>query len=284
MTILLAAIAAAGWGAADFLGGAFRRKTSVFVVVAVSQAIGLAGLLAVVAAAGIGIPDNARLLLAIPAGLCVSVELSLIYVAISRGDAFITAPIGALGATIAVFAGLAGGDRLDRQIAIGLVLALAGGGLSAWRSGSHPSAQSRGRTAVVCLAAAAAVAGALMSLHAAGRVQPYWAATIVDASTLVPAAVVGAIARRRAPRRSLPDRASLGGLGLAALAGIVGDVAFSTASRHGALSIVSAVSSLYPLATVLLGVAVQGQRAGRVQAAGIVLALAGAAVLGASAG
>jgi hypothetical protein len=57
-------------------------------------------------------PDDPRLLLGALAGLSVTVELSLIYRALGRGEAFITAPIGALGAAAAVAFGLIGGDPI----------------------------------------------------------------------------------------------------------------------------------------------------------------------------
>ena len=47
-------------------------------------------------------------------------------------------------------------------------------------------------------------------------------------------------------------------------------------------SIVSAIASLYPVATIALGGLLQGQRASRIQIGGIVLALTGAALLGAT--
>ena len=74
------------------------------------------------------------------------------------------------------------------------------------------------------------------------------------------------------------------GLALVALAGVVGDLAYASASQHGTLSVVSAVSSLYPVTTIALGVALQRQRPNRMQVAGIILALLGAAVLGTATG
>lgn len=62
--------------------------------------------------------------------------------------------------------------------------------------------------------------------------------------------------------------------------GVGGDLAYVTASHGGALSVVSAISSLYPVATIALGCLLQNQRASRVQVAGIALALTGAAILG----
>jgi drug/metabolite transporter (DMT)-like permease len=61
-----------------------------------------------------------------------------------------------------------------------------------------------------------------------------------------------------------------------------GDLACTSASRTGALSIVAAISSLYPLTTIAFGRVLQGQRATRIQLIGIILALGGAGLLGAS--
>ena len=74
------------------------------------------------------------------------------------------------------------------------------------------------------------------------------------------------------------------GLALVACAGTGGDLAYAIASQHGALSVLSAVSSLYPVATIALGVAIQHQRPNRIQVAGIALALVGAAILGSATG
>jgi drug/metabolite transporter (DMT)-like permease len=116
----------------------------------------------------------------------------------------------------------------------------------------------------------------LSSFHAAGRVDPYWATAVVTASTALPATAFALAGDHR-----LPAPGRLPTLTLIALAGVVGDLAYAAASRDGSLSVVSAISSLYPLSTIVLGVVVLGQRSTRVQTAGIILALAGAALLGA---
>jgi hypothetical protein len=52
------------------------------------------------------------------------------------------------------------------------------------------------------------------------------------------------------------------------------------ASQGGALTVLSAVSSLYPAATIALGVVIRRLRPARIQVAGITLALIGTMVLG----
>jgi drug/metabolite transporter (DMT)-like permease len=282
IAVLLAAAAAIGWGASDFFGGdASRQGTSVFAVVAIAELLGTLVVAPVLITRGIPPPDSPRLLFAALAGVAVTCELGLIYRAISRGDAFITAPVGALGTAAAAGIGVIAGDPFSVTVAAGLLLVLFGGGASAWTS---PDTQRPGGspwgTAATCVAAAAAVATMLTSLHAASRLDPYWATAIEHVSTSVSAGIAALAWDRRSLRRRLPGRASMPKLGLVALAGTGGDLAYATASHSGALSIVSAISSLYPVATIALSRLLQSQRATRVQLAAITLALTGAVLLG----
>jgi drug/metabolite transporter (DMT)-like permease len=281
--IMLAVSAAIGWGAADFFGGFARRETPVFVLLMSSQLIGLVVLVPVLVAHDVPLPSDPRLLLACLAGIGVTLELRFVYFAISRGEAFITSAVGALGAMLAVLVGLIGGDRLDFVIVTGMLCALLGGGLSAWTSRNHRDDRAHTsvlRAAAVCAAGATGVSIALVSLHAAGRVDPYWATALVDLSTLVSAAIAAAAGQGRAVLHRLPHRAQLPTLGLGAVAGVGGDLAYAAAAHQGALSLVSALSSLYPLTTIALGITIQHQRPTRPQTVGIVLALIGAALLG----
>jgi uncharacterized membrane protein len=216
----------------------------------------------------------------------VTVELSLIYRALGRGQAFITAPTGALGAAAAVTFGLIGGDPMGLGLTIGLACALLGSAITAW-SPSANGTRARAdawRAGATCLAAAAAVGATLTTLHAAGRVDPYWATATEHLSTALSAGLAASIAARGTLERLLPRRSELPALGLVAAVGVGGDLAYTSASRGGALSVVSAISSLYPVTTIALGRLLQGHRAGRIQLAGIALALGGAALLGAASG
>lgn len=282
IAIVLAAVAAIGWGTADFLGGdASRGDTPVFMIVAVTELLGTLVAVPVLLFRGVPPPGGPALAWAALAGVAVTCELGLIYRALSRGDAFITAPTGALGAAFAAAAGLIGGDPLSLPVVAGLLLALIGGGASAW---TPPGARRAGgrpwQSAATCVAAAAAVAVMLIALHASGRADPYWATATEHLSTAASAAAAALAGSRGRLRGHLPAAGQLPKLAMVALGGAGGDLAYAVASG-GALSIVSAVSSLYPLATIALGVALLGQRPTRVQLAGITTALAGAVLLGA---
>ena len=285
--VVLAVVAGIGWGASDYVGGdASRTKVPVFMIVGVAELIGVALLTPVLVARGTLPVLEPQMLLAAVAGLAVTVELGLIYRALSRGEAFSTAPVGALGTVLAVTVGIVGGDRVGAQIAIGLTCAIVGGAVSAW---SSPSTADRGpgatwRAIASCVAAAAAVALMLSCLHAAARVNPLWATAIVHVSTGLSALVAARISARRPWRSMLPPRAVLPRLGLIAVSGTGGDVAYVVASHHGALSIVAAISSLYPVTTIVLGVLLQGRRMTAVQLAAIAVGLGGAALLGVATG
>ena len=282
--IWLGALAAVGWGAADYFGGASGGRTPVFVVVAVSELLGLGLLIPVLVARGVPPPPAVPLLLAAVAGAAVTLELGLIYLALSRGEGFITAPVSALGAAAAATAGLIAGDPLDALVAAGLACALLGGGISAWTSDRGGRPMRPLRRAALCAGAAAGVATMLVTLHAASRADPYWSTAVEHASTGLCAVIVELAAARRPRRDRLPPLSQLPALALVAFAGTGGDLAYATASQHGALTVLSAVSSLYPAATIALGVVLQRLRPSRIQVAGIALALIGAAVLGSTTG
>lgn len=283
--IWLGALAAAAWGAADYFGGASGERTSVFVVVAVSELLGLGLLIPVLLARGVAPPAATSLGLAAVAGAAVTLELSLIYLALSRGEGFITAPVSALGAAAAAAAGLIAGDPLGMMVAAGLACALVGGGVSAWAADSAADGAGRPggrlRSAALCAGAATGVATMLITLHAAAEADPYWAAAVEHASTGLCAVLIVVAAGRGQPGRRRPPRpAQIPVLSLVAFAGTGGDLAYATASHGGSLTVLAAVSSLYPVATIALGVIIRRLRPTRIQVAGITLALVGAAVLG----
>jgi drug/metabolite transporter (DMT)-like permease len=281
----VAVAAALGWGASDYFGGdASRRHTPVFVIVGIAELLGVILLAPVLIARGAPPPVNARLLLAALAGVAVTVELSLIYRALGRGEAFITAPTGALGTAAAVTIGVVGGDPLGLAAGAGLGCALLGGGISAWRTPTvqRPEGGSAWQTGVTCVVAAAAIGTMLTCLHAAGRLEPYWATAIEHASTAVSAGLAALVLMRRSRTWALPGRRQIPALAIVAIVGVGGDLAYAAGSHRGALSIVAAISSLYPLATIALGRVLRRQRATRIQLVGIALALGGAALLGAA--
>jgi drug/metabolite transporter (DMT)-like permease len=79
----------------------------------------------------------------------------------------------------------------------------------------------------------------------------------------------------RVPTRWLAPVAAIG------LCDVSANALFAVASRHGLLSLVSVIGSLYPVATVLLAHRLLHERLTRPQIAGVVAALAGIAAVSA---
>jgi len=92
---LLALGAALCWGAGDFLGGLATRRLAVLTVLAVSQAVGLAGVVLWVAVARDPVPGIAELLPAVLAGVSGLVGLGALYRGLAIGAMGIVAPISA---------------------------------------------------------------------------------------------------------------------------------------------------------------------------------------------
>jgi drug/metabolite transporter (DMT)-like permease len=101
-------------------------------------------------------------------------------------------------------------------------------------------------------------------------------------STSASAGIAALAGDRTSLRRRMPGRGMMPNLGIVALAGTGGDLAYTTASHSGALSIVAAIASLYPVPTIALACVTHRQRPTRVQLAGITLALTGAVILSAA--
>ena len=88
-------------------------------------------------------------------------------------------------------------------------------------------------------------------------------------------AAVALLVRPPVRRPALPGLAGIGLLDTAA------NVSYAAATTAGLLSVVAVLSSLYPVVTVGLAHRRLGRAAGRLAAAGVVLALGGAALISA---
>jgi drug/metabolite transporter (DMT)-like permease len=284
--IVLALLASLAWGVSDFLGGMAAGSARLIFVLVGSQLAGLLLLAPVLAIGAAPPPHDPRLLLGVAAGVLAVGELGLIYTALRRGPAIVMAQIAALGAVLAVAIGIVGGDHLDLLIAVGLVLALAGTAAASWAP-SATRLQRRDALIGYALAGAAAIgAGSVLTLlDAASRAGALWAAGALRVGGAVTAmvALACAPAARRVARTQLARAHGL--LAMIVAVGVsdaVADLAFASAARHGQLSVVAVLASLYPVATIGLGAIVLRERPARVQLLGAALALGGVAVLGAA--
>lgn len=280
IAVLTALAASALWGTSDFLGGLFSRGRSAVVVLGVAQAAGLVAVALVMAIWAGAFPGTAILLPSVLAG-AVGLGVLALYRALAIGPMSVVAPLGALAAVVPVVVGVAGGDRLSWLQAVGIVGALVGCFLAARAPSDEPADGPGSRAGVAyALVAALLIGFGFVGLEDAADEDVLWGLGLSRAVAVAALAVAAAIvAVRGVPiSRQLTPIAPLAVVGLLDTSA---NALFAYASTLGLLSVTSVLSSVYPVATVLLARIVLHERMVRPQVAGVVIAFAGIALLAA---
>jgi drug/metabolite transporter (DMT)-like permease len=274
LAALLALGASLSWGVGDFLGGVKARVLPSLLVMAASQPFGLAALGIAVAVRGTGIPSDEVAWAALAAVLG-TIGLFAFYRGMAAGAISVVAPIAAVSAGVPVIWGVAvSGDHVHGLQAIGFVAAV-GGSVAA-------SLELRPERAQIAAGVGWAVLAMLafgayyIPMHAASTQDWLWPAFLFRC-TSVTIVVSLSLARGLRPtglRAHWPGLVAIGFLDTS------GNALFAAASsRHGLLSVVSVLASLYPVVTVLLARLVLGERVQRTQDAGVLLVLVGVVLI-----
>jgi drug/metabolite transporter (DMT)-like permease len=228
-----------------------------------------------VLASGDPFPNGHAALASVLAGCSGVVGLSSFYRALAIGTMSVVAPIGATGVALPLIVGLAGGDKPSAAQAAGLAVAVVGV-LLASREPRADGGSTRMRGAGLAIVAALGFGGYFIGAHTGARGGVPWFLLLAHA-VVIPAAV-GLLVRGHltppAPREAVPLLV-IGAFDLGATA------LYGVANRHGLLSIVSVVGSLYPLATLVLARQILRERLARSQGLGVSLALGGVALIAA---
>ena len=263
-----------GWGTADFLGGVSARRLPLVTVSLVSQAAGFTFLALVVAIRGEGPAGTDALLIGLAGGLAGACGLSALYRALAIGRMSVVAPTAALSGTVPVAWGLLRGERPSAVQLVGVGVAIAGIVLAA-RSPDH--AGERNTTGLgLALVAAITLGAFLVLLDEAGRSDPMWGTLMVRTGAT---SVLGVafLVTRPSLRMGGSDAGRLGLLGMLDNGA---NLAFAyAADAGGLLALTSVLGSLYPVTTVLLARSVLHERLARLQAVGVVAALAGVVLI-----
>lgn len=272
-SIGLALGASVTWGFADFFGPLKGRTLGALRVLVYVQLGGLAAIALIVAIRGKG-PAHAAVLLAIPAAISGTLGLYAYYRGIAVGAISIVAPIAGISAVVPVGVGIASGDRPSPWQWTGIAAALAGVFFASRETGSQ------GRVAAgvgLALLAAIGFGGYFPPMHAAGNADFWWASLIFRTTSA--SVILAAVAIRRpslgVPLLQVPVLALIG------TGDMLGNLLFAAASTSGLISITSVLASLYPIVTVLLARVVLKERVARSQEAGVILTLAGVALISA---
>ncbi len=272
MAALLALGGALCWGVGDFLGGLASRRLAVITVLAVSQAIGLAGLLLWVLVAGDAFPGISQLLPAAAAGIAGLVGLGALYRGFAIGAMGIVAPISAASPIVPLAVDATRGDTPAAVQWLGIALVLTGIGVL---SRETPGAGQRRVAAGAGLAVIAAVGFGLfvVGLDAGADESAAWAVVAARTASVSIAVAVALITTTslQPPRRLFPMLVGTGVFDTGA------NVLVAAATTHGAAGIVAVFGALYPVVTIVLAWAVLGERLSRSKRVGGVIALAGAA-------
>jgi uncharacterized membrane protein len=316
MTIVLALLASLFIGASDFLGGIDSRtrnplETSLVVFLAAS--VTLVPIAFLLGASDLTVHD---LGLGAVSGITTSIAYVGFFAAIGHGRISIVAPISAaVTALVPAAVGIVEGNALSTITRVGLLCALvaiplvayetaddgdgedadedrAGGHARAVdsdaggdRTGAHDRAGdlageeadwSATRQAIVSILCGFGFGFYFVCIGHTHRSSGLWPTV---ASLVVGIAIIAPLAARD---RVLPSRRSLSRLALAAGVTLgVADSALTTALQRGPLTVASVLGNLYPLVTIALGVAVLGERIRSWHALGILLAVAGVAMIAA---
>jgi drug/metabolite transporter (DMT)-like permease len=271
--VLLALGASVSWGFGDFIGPLKGRTLGTLRVLFLAQLAGLATMAVVVAARAEG-PPGAAVLLAVPAALCGTLGLVALYRGMAAGAMSVVAPIAGVSAALPVVVGIATGDRPSALQIGGIVLALAGVGVTA----REPRAADAPRVAAgVGLALLAALGFGLyfVPMHAAGNADPAWAAFIFRMTSV---SLVGTAVLVRRPSLRI-DRVDLAFVAAAGVLDTTGNLLFAAASAYGLVSVTSVLASLYPVVTIVLAHRLLHERTAPAQKAGIGATLAGVALI-----
>jgi drug/metabolite transporter (DMT)-like permease len=272
LAVVIALAASVTWGVGDFLGGLKARVLPALVVIACSQPFGLVALAAAVAAQGHPFPD-ARVSWAVFGAAAGTIGLAAFYRGLAAGAMAVVAPIAGAASAVPVVAGLLTGEHPGALRELGIVLAIAGVVVTSREPRADGTRLAAG--AGWGLLAMAAWGAYYLPLRAASHEDFLWASLVFRITSV--SLVWLAILVLRPSLRGV--RANLGVLVLIGLFDTGGNVLFAAATREGLISVVSVLASLYPVVTVLLARVALGERIAKVQEAGVVLTLAGVALI-----
>jgi drug/metabolite transporter (DMT)-like permease len=206
-----------------------------------------------------------------------AVGLGAFYRALAVGTMGIVGPISATGAVVPLAYGLARGERPSALQALGIVVAVVG----VVAASLEPLPEGAGRklaTGVgLALVAALGFGTAILGLNRVSQAGVVWG-TLTLRLTVVPIVCLAALLVRPSTSRL---RATLPILVAAGLFDTGANLLYGASARHGLISVVSVLGSLYPVVLVVLARFVLAERIARPQLAGVAVALAGVALISA---
>ena len=277
--LLYSLASAASWGVSDFLGGLQTRRLPVLGVLAVSQPAGLVLIALLIVLTGADSISAGKLAIAFLAGAASLGGLAAFYSAMAMGTVSVVAPIAALGVVVPVAVGLIEGESPAAVQLAGLVPAVAGVVVLSYEEQPEEPESARAARLSIVLAILAGLGFGIFftGLDAAAADRPGWAILAVRVGGVATVLLALLVTRPRLEgvAAAWPVLLVIGGFD------VLANGLFAIASTKGVLPVVAVGGSMYPAFTVALAHAVLGERLAVLQWAGVVLALAGVAMIAA---
>lgn len=275
MAALLALASALSFGSGDFLGGRAARHVRTTTVLLWSYFLSGA-LLALASLATGGSPTVGDLVIGSGAGLLGAAGIGLLYQALAVGQMSAIAPVTALlAAAIPVTVGFAQGEDPGIGALVGMALAVVAVVLVSAEGGGSLR-PSDGRGVVLALAAGVCFGCFYVGVASTGDDSGLWPLLGARLASIV---VVGGLAVGRVIAAPAPrGRPAWWTAGAGVLDG-TGNVLYLLAVREGLISVGTVLSSLYPVATVVLAWAILRERFAPLQRVGMAVALPAIALL-----
>ncbi len=278
MAALLATLSAVAFGVGDFFGGLSSRRMSAVTTSWLTQVVGFGLVLAIAPMIG-GSASGADLLWGLGAGVVGASALMVFYWALGAGQMSVVAPISAVtSALVPLVFGLLDGERPGAVALCGALLALPAIVLISREAGDprsddehdDPPRPATPIRVVVASGVAGCGFGTFFVLISRSAVDSgLWP---LASARSVAVAVVG-VALVLSGSRAF-DRLGIRFAVAAGVFDIGANTLFLLASRHGLLTLVGVIGSMYPASTVVLARVVLDERLARHQLAGLGLAAA----------
>jgi drug/metabolite transporter (DMT)-like permease len=275
--VALALAASLSWGIADFGGGIGARRVQVVWVLLVSQLAGLVLVGTLALATQPQPPTGRELAWGAFGGVAGAAGLGAFYRALAVGTMGIVGPISTMGAIVPVAYGLARGEQPSVLQGVGIVVAI--GGVVAASLEPLPEGAGRKPAAGVGLALFAALGfgSSILGLNRVSQAGVVWG-TLTLRLAVVPLVCVAALLLRPSIARLRPTLPIIVAAGLFDTGA---NLLYGASARHGLISVVSVLGSLYPVVLVVLARFLLAERIARPQLAGVAVALAGVALISA---
>jgi drug/metabolite transporter (DMT)-like permease len=277
MSVLLAALSALCYGAADFSGGFAARRSPLVPVLVTSQAAGALLALAFVLASGEVMPAGRDLAWGAAAGVAGAAGLALLYRGIAGGLVAIVSPTAALvGAAIPVAFGILSGERPSPGALAGSAICLPAILLLSWERGGVVDRRALRSALAHALLSGTFIGLFFIALARSGPGSGLWPVLAARAASIALLVAAAFLARQRlvvSREGALPTV-------VAGVADMAANVLFLLATREGLLSLAVIVASLYPAPTVLLARVFFREHIPPVRALGLGLTVTGIALIG----